>query len=86
MDSDVQRRQALENARIEVVQITWTQYANQVSWDAICHRLALHLGKRNHQASQRIRAKQLRVHDDFCSWDCLRVFPASPQTRTTNQR
>lgn len=82
MDADQRRRQALEHAGMEVITLTSDQYRDIQSWDAICRRIVNHLGKRHHPPTDRIRARQLLVHTDFCNWDCLRVFPPSAWRRS----
>jgi hypothetical protein len=75
MNSDAQRRHALEHRKVEVIQVPWIQYENLDTWDALCKRIALHLGKYRKPPSQSVRDARWRVHKDFCSWNCLRVFP-----------
>ncbi|MEE1045081.1 MAG: hypothetical protein U0L51_06250 [Olegusella sp.] len=75
MNRDSGRRHALEHAGIEVIDVTWDEFANAETWDAICRRITNHLGKRYAAPSPNISEKQRLVHTDFCNWDCLRTFP-----------
>ncbi len=75
MDLDRRRRHALEHAGVEVIDITWDEYANRDVWETICRRITNHLGKRFHVPSLSIQNKQQLVHDDFCNWNCMRIFP-----------
>ncbi len=75
MDRDNGRRHALEHAGIEVINVTWDEFTHQETWDAICRRITNHLGKRYGTPSPKVRKMQHLVHEDFCTWDCLRTFP-----------
>lgn len=77
MDADRRRRHALENAKIEVIDVTWDDFTDSDAWDAICRRIAAHMGKRFHAPTTQMRQQRRLVHDDFCNWDCLRAFPSS---------
>ena len=81
MDRDRRRRHALEHAKIEVIDVTWDEFSHEETWDALCRRINYHLGKSPRKRSAKAMAKWRRVHDDFCSFDCLRVFPPSEWRR-----